>query len=290
MMSKPTCPPSALSIAFVVFMLLWMVITTPASAALSEGKRFFSLEKQRGVSVVRPLGAGRLDLPESDTRAQSGSFISLKEYKRTQGVPDVKVLYASLPADRDMRVSKTQAPIQSMLLNDADFPPSDEAFTWPIPERYSQYISSPFGYRTHPITGQYAMHRGIDIAADTGTPVVAAHAGIVEEVGKDGKLGRFVKVRHNPTTYSLYGHLSDTDVMQGNHVRGGDIIGKVGSTGRSTGSHLDYSLRMDERAVNPMRYLTPPRNLSRPSSTQVASKPRKITPFTINVREQLAAR
>jgi murein DD-endopeptidase MepM/ murein hydrolase activator NlpD len=285
-LSKASCAPFSLSLALVVFMLLYGMMPAPANAALVQGKKFFSLEKQRGVSVVRPLGGRGVTASDSSGGRENDSFISLKDYKRSQGVPEVKVLYASLPPDRDMRVNKTTTP---MILNEADYPVSDGAYTWPIPARYDQYISSPFGYRTHPITGKYAMHRGIDIAADTGTPVIAAHSGIVEEVARDGKLGQYIKVRHNPSTYSLYGHLSDMDVRVGDRVQGGDMIGNVGSTGRSTGAHLDYSLRIHERAVDPMRYVTPPRTLSRPSSSQVAAKPRKITPFTINVREQLAA-
>jgi murein DD-endopeptidase MepM/ murein hydrolase activator NlpD len=245
-----------------LFLLMSMVFVAGATNsvhAITVGeKKFFSLEQQRGVRVVRPLGAEKLMLADTSS-AGEGSFMELKEYKQTQGRPEVKVLRVSLPSSRDMRTlaaldARDKIPNISV---------SDGEFTWPIPANYKQYISSPFGYRTHPVTGEYALHQGIDIATAMGTPVVAAHGGVVEEIGTHSRMGRFVKVRHAPNEYSLYSHLSDTDVVQGARIQAGDLLGNVGSTGRSTGPHLDYSLRVNERAVNPMRYLSAaaPRNM-----------------------------
>lgn len=129
--------------------------------------------------------------------------------------------------------------------------------SWPLDADAEQYISSPFGMRNHPITGRHAFHAGLDIAAPTGTSVLASAAGTVEEVGRHVNLGRFVKVRHRDDSYSLYGHLSDIAVREGERVRQREKVGEVGNTGRSTGPHLDYSLRVAGKPVDPEDHLPP---------------------------------
>ncbi len=129
---------------------------------------------------------------------------------------------------------------------------------WPLPSGTEYRISSPFGHRIHPVTGDYGFHEGVDIAAEANTPVLATHDGVVTGVGTHARLGRYVKLQHHEQEYSLYGHLSEWMVNMGDEVRQGDMLGLVGSTGRSTGAHLDYSLRRDGKAVDPMDYLSPP--------------------------------
>jgi len=127
-------------------------------------------------------------------------------------------------------------------------------YVWPVADAHHG-ISSPFGYRKHPITGKRSFHAGIDIPAPTGTDVLAAAAGEVTGVGEHPRLGRYVKVSHADGSYSLYGHLQRWTARIGDKVASGEVIGKVGSTGRSTGPHLDFSIRRDGKPFNPMRVL-----------------------------------
>ena len=116
--------------------------------------------------------------------------------------------------------------------------------------------TSGFGFRLHPILGSWLMHTGIDLAAPTGTPVVAALGGTVVGSGEAGGYGLVVELEHdNPRRRTLYAHLSELYVKPGERVRQGDVIGRVGSTGLSTGPHLHFELRLPGDggwvAVNP---------------------------------------
>lgn len=114
-------------------------------------------------------------------------------------------------------------------------------------------VSSGFGMRTHPVLGYSKMHQGVDFAAPTGTPIYAGGDGVVVERGKKGGYGNFILIRHGGGYSTAYGHMSrfKSDVQRGTRVRQGEVIGYVGSTGRSTGPHLHYEVRIDGRQVNP---------------------------------------
>lgn len=128
-------------------------------------------------------------------------------------------------------------------------------FVWPIEGDEYTRISSAFGSRRHPVTGKQDFHAGIDIPAPVGTKVLAALDGEVTGVGQHPRLGRYVKITHDDGSYSLYGHLSRYTAKQGARVAAGEVVGMVGSTGRSTGPHLDFSLRRNGKPVNPMPLL-----------------------------------
>ena len=109
----------------------------------------------------------------------------------------------------------------------------------------SAITSSNFGYRLHPILGNWLMHAGRDLAAPEGTPVVSALGGLVVSSGLAGGYGLAVEVEHDrPRRRTLYGHLSELYVKEGDRVRQGEVIGRVGSTGLSTGPHLHFELRL----------------------------------------------
>lgn len=136
------------------------------------------------------------------------------------------------------------------------------------PCRYS-HVSSGFGYRTHPITGRRQFHGGIDLAAPTGTPVRAAADGRIIFRGRNGNAGNMITIAHYGKVHTMYLHLSRyaSGSRYGKKVKQGDIIGYVGSTGRSTGPHLDFRIIRNGRPQNPLVALkqTAPRRALSPS-------------------------
>ncbi len=126
-------------------------------------------------------------------------------------------------------------------------------------------VSSGFGTRFHPILQTWKMHTGIDYAAPSGTPIVAPSDGVVAEVGSKGGYGNTVVLRHRNSLETLYAHMSAfaSGVRPGDSVRAGQVIGYVGSTGRSTGPHLHYEVRVNGQPVDPATVALPARSLSR---------------------------
>lgn len=125
---------------------------------------------------------------------------------------------------------------------------------WPV---RSDTITSVFGYRRDPFSGRVQYHYGIDLAADTGEPVLATADGVVEEAGWDAQKGHYILVFHSYGRHTQYMHLSKRFVDQGDTVTKGQTIGLVGSTGRSTGPHLHYEVWERRKAVDPAAYLPP---------------------------------
>ena len=113
-------------------------------------------------------------------------------------------------------------------------------------------LTSRFGMRTHPLLGLRRAHTGIDLAAPTGTPVFATARGTVTAASWQGGYGLLVAVSHGAGLQTRYAHLSRIAVYPGQSVKAGDLIGHVGSTGRSTGPHLHYELRQNGQALNPL--------------------------------------
>ncbi len=116
-------------------------------------------------------------------------------------------------------------------------------------------VSSRFGMRSDPITGERRMHRGVDIAAMRGTPIHAPERGRVTFSGPHGAHGNAVIVRHANGVQTLYAHLSENSVRAGEEVSSGTQLGRVGSTGRSTGPHLHFEVLRDGRHVDPLSHL-----------------------------------
>lgn len=116
-------------------------------------------------------------------------------------------------------------------------------------------ITSTFGSRLDPFLGTWAMHAGIDFRGETGTPVYATARGRVAEAGWSGGYGQMVEIDHGHGMSTRFGHLSAILVAPGQSVEPGQMIGRVGSTGRSTGPHLHYETRIDDGAVDPIRFL-----------------------------------
>ena len=115
-------------------------------------------------------------------------------------------------------------------------------------------MSSGFGMRMDPFLRSPAMHTGLDMRGDTGDPVRVTANGTVTIAGDNGGYGKMVEVDHGNGFATRYAHLSAIDVKVGQAVKIGQIIGKIGSTGRSTGPHLHYETRVDGEAVDPQKY------------------------------------
>lgn len=139
------------------------------------------------------------------------------------------------------------------------------AYSSPIPQRAVSVpsrmplegasLTSGFGMRTHPVLGGRRAHAGIDLAAPTGTPVYATADGVVSRADWYSSYGLYISVEHGASMQTRYAHLSRLAVAAGDNVKKGDLIGYVGSTGRSTGPHLHYEVRVDGLAVNPIPYM-----------------------------------
>jgi len=122
---------------------------------------------------------------------------------------------------------------------------------WPV----AGWLTSSFGTRTDPFTGDSDFHPGLDISADYGQPVLATGDAVVESAGPNGSYGNMVVLDHQFGIVTKYGHLSRIAVQPGQEVNRGDVIGYVGSTGRSTAAHLHYEIWMNGKLTNPMTLL-----------------------------------
>ena len=131
------------------------------------------------------------------------------------------------------------------------FSGSSNEYVWPVKGR----VTSRFGMRRHPVSRRRAFHSGLDIGARTGTPVVAPVSGRVVSAGYAGTMGRRIRIQTDSGEFLYFGHLSSISCKTGQRVSQGQKIGKVGSTGRSTGPHLHFAIRKNGRFVNPEAYL-----------------------------------
>ena len=116
-------------------------------------------------------------------------------------------------------------------------------------------ITSGFGYRTHPVDGEWKFHNGIDIMANEGTPILAFSSGEVDYIGESPAYGLYLQLKHDNQVTTFYAHCSEIFVKKGQKVAAGEEIGKVGSTGISTGSHLHFEMRKDGQRIDPASYV-----------------------------------
>lgn len=153
--------------------------------------------------------------------------------------------------DEGLLMQRAEAALDRLqrLRKSAGFVPLGEPISGPIE------VTSPFGERPDPFLGVLAMHTGLDLRAHTGDPVEATAAGIVTKAEREGSYGNLVEIDHGNGLQTRYGHLSGFAVTAGQKVKIGQTVGYVGSTGRSTGSHLHYETRVGGVAVNPESYL-----------------------------------
>jgi murein DD-endopeptidase MepM/ murein hydrolase activator NlpD len=207
-------------------------------------KRYYALPKAEG--TPKPLrsdmdalkrGFMRIDRSAVNTVRRATSVRSQVSSVRTirpTAVPDTTLL-KQFEAEMD-------SPRVAGVVNHA----------WPLPAHVKQYVSSGYGMRKDPFHGRLAFHGGLDIAAAPGTAILASAAGTVKEVGRRGGYGNYVLLVHADGSESMYNHLERAEVRMGARVRSGETIGRLGSTGRSTGPHLDYRLKQAGKRIDPM--------------------------------------
>jgi len=177
-------------------------------------------------------------------------LLAIAEYEQRMAESAFSVIQAQLRREEDAVARQRAAAAHSASL--AELNNFDGQFAWPIPTH--SRISSPFGMRMHPILRRNQHHAGIDVGAPTGTRLIAAAEGIVRFAGWSGGYGNTVIIDHGNNYSTLYAHNSRNRVTTGQRVSRGDHIADVGSTGMSTGPHLHFEIRVNNSAVDPMRY------------------------------------
>ncbi|MFT4097841.1 MAG: peptidoglycan DD-metalloendopeptidase family protein [Rhodoblastus sp.] len=201
-------------------------------------------EQLESVIAETGLSASRLKSPEGAKAAVGGPFVPAGLDDR--GTPFerqlAKVQHAFVALDRIRRV--------------LPFVPVRKPLSGPLD------ITSTFGYRSDPFLGRPALHSGMDMRAETGTPARATAGGTVVTAGWTGGYGNMVEIDHGNGLSTRYGHLSAISVSDGQVLKAGDVVGRVGSTGRSTGPHLHYEVRIDDQATDPARFVKAARLLS----------------------------
>lgn len=135
-----------------------------------------------------------------------------------------------------------------------DAPVGNGIFIWPVPASY--WVTSEFGWRTHPVYGDQRHHNGIDIGADYYSNILAADGGTVLCAYYDWSYGNFVMIDHGNGFVTLYAHMEELYVSEGEYVSQGEVVGLCGSTGTSTGPHLHFEVRYDGTFVDPLDYLS----------------------------------
>jgi len=122
---------------------------------------------------------------------------------------------------------------------------------WPV----VGFVSSSFGWRSGPFGGRGQFHKGLDITNRIGTPIIVPAQGLVTLSGRDGAYGFSVEINHGSGIVTKYGHMQRCAVQEGQWVKRGEIVGYVGMSGRTTGPHLHYEIRLNGVPVDPMRYI-----------------------------------
>ena len=131
---------------------------------------------------------------------------------------------------------------------------SDSQFIWPVPS--CTLLTSPYGYRTHPILDYERLHAGLDIGAKFGEEIIAADGGTVLIAEYSDSYGNFVLIDHGDRYSTAYGHMSEIAVEAGQEVKQGELIGYIGSTGWSTGPHLHFEIRLDGERIDPEEFFS----------------------------------
>ncbi len=194
----------------------------------------------RQVGIGGPVVAGRSNLIDWD-RGSAGPAGEFNDTRR-----DVETL------SRQVRLLQESYEDVFERLSDQKEKLSHTPSIMPVE---NSWVTDRFGYRSDPFTGRRTMHYGLDISARRGEPIVATADGTVRYSGKKGNLGNTVEIDHGNNIATRYSHANRLFVKRGQKVVRGQVIGAVGMSGRATAPHLHYEVRLDNRCVNPMKYI-----------------------------------
>lgn len=179
------------------------------------------------------------------------------DYSRPQS-PDEFALNSGGPSDYTLVATNSTGEEKEIELRLAAIESKSSPEFLPTIWAHLGKINNEFGFRRNPFGGRsYEFHSGMDIDGDSGDMVVAPANGTIISAGWQGGYGRMIEIDHGNGLTTRYGHLSKLDVKEGDVVQRGQLIALVGSTGRSTGPHLHYELRVDKKPINPRRFLPP---------------------------------
>lgn len=258
--------------------MIGLLGSTDGSGALVEGKHYLQrlgdkrradaarvtklkaqLETQRAAIAQQEQEADAARTSAADEKAQLDDLAAQQARARDAADSAVQVENAALGdavAQHDAAeaaLAEESARIAQVAQAASDSPAlGDGTFIWPV----QGAITSGFGYRTDPITGATAYHSGLDIGASCGTPIKAAGTGVILSAGfNSGGYGNMTLINHGNGMSTLYGHQSSIIVSAGQSVTQGQVIGYVGSTGKSTGCHLHFEVRVGGNPVDPRAYL-----------------------------------
>ena len=225
---------------------------------LSFNQKISDIEKK--VKHIDSLGTklrimARLDTPKNISEGVGGpSFEEIKNFISNNSFQDENIKKLHYMLDKlSFELKQEEKNIKELFkfYKQNDIKLSCTPSIWPA----SGWISSPFGIRRDPFTGRRRFHEGIDITNRVGAPVIAPADGVVVFAGRNGGYGKVIYISHGFGITTRYGHLSRILVKVGQHVQRGDVIGKIGNTGRSTGPHLHYEVRINNKPVNPINFI-----------------------------------
>ncbi len=219
--------------------------------------------------------AAKEDLAEKKTElAGTREQLDAAQAALVQSRADADAMLTSLANDREkLRAAELQAEAEVAALSDQiakkeqelteakkkEQPqPTEKGFLFPVATSGFACVTDPYGYRTNPITGNYQLHNGIDLAANRGTPIYAAKTGTVSTAASGYGWGNYVVINHGDGYSTLYAHQDYYIVSEGDTVTQGQVIGYVGSTGNSTGPHLHFTIYYNGSTVNPAGYIAIP--------------------------------
>jgi len=234
--------------------------------AARQGDDLFSIAARCNIPYSALASLNRLDSPAS---LEAGTLLLLPScpgiYIPSAPESDLeRLIGASRLGEQDSVELRIRAATGQQVFHffpGADYTPTERAyflnagfFRFPL---QSYRLTSPYGIRENPVTGNIRLHQGIDLAAPEGTEVYAAADGTVTEIGNDPVYGIYIVISHRDRWSSLYGHLQRVETVLRLNVKSGTLIGRVGTTGQSTGPHLHFELRQDGRALDPSGRLRP---------------------------------
>ena len=206
------------------------------SAALTDLEERIDIKARSMRSVLADLGVDAARMPA--VASVGGPFVPLKPPQSGASAFERQLYRINVARAQVDRFSHAliAVPVRKPVIGDVD-------------------MSSPFGMRMDPFLGRPAVHTGIDLRGEIGEPVRATATGRVSIAGREGGYGNMVEINHGNGLATRYGHLSQIDVKVGQTVRIGEVIGRIGSTGRSTGPHLHYETRVNGEAIDPQKFL-----------------------------------